>query len=211
MYRKLVMALTGALVLGVVLRTYMVSGPIDPGDTHLQALMGQLQAWGLFRFRSEGGLAFVSLLKNLLGFGLALVLIRAGACHPGRKVTALPMLLHGAASGAAVAYAFFFLYDTVNATGLLAALYGRQTGQNPVMVIAAALPHRLLEGSALLLILAAPLFVLIRSLQVLSLKQASFEGWLEARRRWRWAVALLLAAAVMEVYVSPAVTAYLVR
>jgi hypothetical protein len=211
LYRKVIAVLVLALLLGAAASAQFGQAGLLAGDSHLQAIMGRLQGWGLFRAHTDIGLALASFLKNLLAFAAALCLARAGAFHPARRSPLTVAVLQYAALAGALGYTLYFVFDTATATGGLAAAYGRQTGLSALLVLVTVLLYRLAEGAALLLVLAAPVFAAVRAIQVLSLRQSSYEGWLEARRRWRGALLLLAGAALLEVYLTPAVTVYLVR
>lgn len=209
MYRRLVWVLALLLLGGVAL--WAIAGQSPLHDAHLQALIARLQAAGWLRLRSNGGLLLLGLVQNLVGAGVVALLMWLGAFHPVRRSSAAVAALRYVALATACGYALFAGVDAVRANGALAALYSQQLNRGIILTMLGILPHKFFELLAFAFLLAAPLFVALRALRVMDVRQASFEGWLELRRHWRWVALLLLCASLVEVYVTPAVVASLLR
>lgn len=96
------------------------------------------------------------------------------------------------------------------ADGAMALAAQSKTGVWSLLIVS-QLPHGLLKVAGLALIFAAPAYWLIRGAQVGSLSRATFESWVEVRRLAIPAVLLLITSAFIEAFVTPAVTALVLR
>ncbi|MDB4897394.1 MAG: hypothetical protein JWN15_3656, partial [Firmicutes bacterium] len=151
------------------------------------------------------------LIKRLLPWLLALALIWGATFHPGRRpplpLTALKYL----AGLAAAAVTALLLYTEVRTMADAAYVLSTQTAQGPLTAwVASQAPHGVLQILALSLILAAPVFWLVRGIR-LGLPRATFEAWVEVRRLALPSLGMLALAAAVEAYVTPHVVGWLLR
>ena len=153
-------------------------------------------------------LFLTGLIPLLLGVGLS----RFAAFDPGRRASWLHALLKYTAATALVAQTAAHIYYLAAGSALQAYVLAQQT-QKPLllMLLGNHLPHALVEVVALALVLTAPLYWIVRGLQVNSLQRATFEAWVEVRRLAWPAAALLAVAAALEVWATPAITAMILR
>lgn len=162
-----------------------------------------------FLARSDIGLALWYFASNAVMAGVVLLLVRGAAFAPGKRTPAPLAALRLAGGATALLLALAILYAKAAPAGLAAAVLAGQSKQAPLLILGADQGlHSLPEWLGLALVLTAPLFWLVRGIQVRSLTRASFEAWVEARRRIGLALALLALAALIEVFLSPAVAAW---
>jgi len=161
---------------------------------------------------SEIALTASVFLKNAVLASVSLVLAWAASFHPTRRIPGWAMTLKLAAGAAGLLFAAAVIYQKGLAAGHAAAVLGEQSGRSlGLILLASQAVHSLLNVAGLALILTAPLFWLVRSAQVTSLRRSAFEAWLQARRLALPAFVLLLLGAVAEVFVSPYATAWLLH
>jgi hypothetical protein len=161
---------------------------------------------------SELGLALMLVLNNLLPLVIIGGLTWVAAFHPVRKTPSTLKALKLAAAAGALGLAGLLLYRKASAAGSAAAILAGQSGTEPgLALLISQLPHRLPEAAGLLMILAAPIYWLIRSAQVSSPRRSSFEAWLEVKGLAAPSLVLLALAAIVEVYLTPISTAFMLK
>lgn len=213
MYRKLtlvVLLLLAGLTAGIAFG-YL---PVSPALQSLRTgLFLSLPAW--VRPENVGGgpaMALILLLGNLAPLVVVAGAIWLSALHPGRRYSAsATSVRYGIAIGS-MGLALVVLYMKAdNAAGAVTALATQSA--KPLVVIFAAnqLPHAAFAWMAVSVVLAAPLYTLARTMQVGSMRRATFEARAELRRYLMVGGLLLAVAALVEVYLTPAVTTWLLR
>lgn len=203
LYRKLVLG----LLLAFTVLAGLIAYQLLPAGSALPTLPSLRFGTG-----SELGLALMLVLNN----GLLLVIIGAltwvAAFHPIRRTPPALKALKLAAAPVALGLAGLLLYRKAAAAGSAAAILAGQSGTDPgLALLVSQLPHRLPEAAALLMIMTAPIYWLIRSAQVSSPRRSSFEAWLEVRRLAVPSLVLLALAAIVEVYLTPISTALMLK
>lgn len=206
-YRRLVPLYVLAALVIAVARAYGLDDGGAPGEL---AKLAPLAAPGGLAAAGDAGLTLSVLLRSLVPLSVGVALAWASAFHPGRRPPAWETALRGLALAAMAAYAGAVLLQTALTAGTAAKLLAYQSGKAPwALLLAAQSIHLLPRLLALALIFTAPLFWAVRALQVFSLPRCTFEAWAEVRRLVLPAVLLLAAAAVLEVFLAPRATAWL--
>jgi hypothetical protein len=163
-------------------------------------------------FRDASATVFGSTPVVLTVLGLLVAAMRVGTFSPSERYPAWLTSLKYAALAAGLALALVLLTQRANWTAYRAAVLFHQT-QAPLFKVLAAsyLLRSLPEAIGLSFFLAAPFFWLIRGVQVRSLRRATFEAWVEARRLVLPAMLLLAAGAALEAWAGPALTTWMLR
>jgi hypothetical protein len=213
MYRRMalvVLLLLAGLTAGIALGYLPVSAPLQALRT---GLFLSLPAWARPENVGGGpGMAVILLLGNLAPLVVVVGAIWLSALHPGRRYSAAAASLRYGLAIGVVGLALVVLYMKADrAAGAIMAL-ATQSARPPIVIFAAnQLPHAAFAWMAVAMILAAPLYTLARTLQVGGMRRATFEAWAELRRHLLVAGLLLAVAALVEVYLTPAVTTWLLR
>lgn len=209
MYRRLVPLMVAAFVALSVATAYW------PDRT--SPVLARVTAYAYLGFPRSfhpGGdlaLTIVTFLKNGVLVLAGVALVWAGSFHPTRRLPAWLAAAKLSAGPVHILFAAAVIYQKALAAGQAAAVLAGQTGRSPGLLLAVDALHGLLTVAGLALILTAPLFWLVRSVQVRSLRRSAFEAWLQARRLVVFAAILLLLGAIAETYVSPYMTAWLLQ
>lgn len=210
MYRWLMLGpvLLFCAISAVVAGRLTAAMPTGPGTAASGFVHGPGRLAGLV-----GVGAPVSALVANIGLLLAGVLLiwlaafRPGGRYPVWLATLKYLAMLGTAGLAAVVLAYRGSW-----TGLTAAVLATQARKPLIVLLAAAwLPQALPEAVGLSAVLAAPLYWLVRSIQVRSLQRATFESWAETRRLILPAALVLLAAAALGAWAAPAVVTWTLR
>lgn len=205
MYRRLVPLPVVAFLSMAIWQAY---GPAAAGVGAGTAAVAAAQA-----DTYEGAsLALHLFLQNAWPLALGVGLAWAAAFHPARRPTGREAVLRLLAALTLGCLAAAVVYRKAVAAGSAAAILAAQVKRPPLLLILASqAPHGLLELTALALVLAAPLYWLVRTAQVFSLPRSTFEAWAEVRRLALPGVVLLAAAALVETYLTPITTAWFLR
>lgn len=213
MYRKL--ALTVLLLL-VGLTAGIAFGylPVSPALQTLQSgLFLSLPAWARPENIGSGlGMAAVLLLGNLVPLVVVVSAVWLSVLHPGRRYGATAASCRYGMAIGAMGLALMILLQKADRAAVAVASLATQSAE-PLVVIFAAnqLPHLAFAWVAAALVLAAPFYTLVRTLQVGSMRRASFEARAELRRYLIVGGLLLALAALLEVYLTPTVTTWVLQ
>lgn len=143
---------------------------------------------------------------------IALGLCWAVAFHPGRQYATWQRALKYGAAACGFGLAAVLLNSRGALAGDTAFVLLRQTHATPAeSLLASFLLGALPEALALSLFLAAPLYWLVRGVQVRSLSRATFEAWVEAERLILPGFLLLVAGAILNRWASPSLTTWILR
>jgi len=194
LYRRLVLLLA-------VVSAAAIAGQVLLG----RSLMPDLPR--VLLWRAEGSDLAVALKLWLGSMGAVAVgagLVRLAAFHPVRQAPPWQRLLKLTAAAVAFGFALAAIAQVVGLKAASVAALAGQVGRRrmPAM-LSTELLAALLQLAGLLLVLAAPVFWLVRGAAVRSLTRATFEAWLEVRRHIGPAAFTLALAVVAEVYLLP--------
>ena len=143
---------------------------------------------------------------------IALALCWAVAFHPGRPYPAWQRALKYVAAACGFGLAAVVLNSRGALAGDTAFVLLRQTHATPAEgLLASFLLGTLPEALALSLFLAAPVYWLVRGVQVRSLPRATFEAWVEAERLILPGILLLIAGAILNRWAGPSLTTWILR
>jgi hypothetical protein len=148
--------------------------------------------------------AWLEQISPALALAMGALLVWLAAFQPGRRYPPRVAGLKYASAAGAAALGWAVLLERGAWAGWQAAALATQVARPlPVLLAAAWLPRSLVEALALSAVAAAPLYWLVRTVQVRSLRRATFEGWLETRRLILPAALLLIAAAALDAWIGP--------
>jgi hypothetical protein len=212
-YRKLIWAPILAFLILAVAMAYLAGGPGDFRQLlPVGAAYARLNSWLPANAAGDLQVGAAFFLTGLAPWLAAAGLTWLAAFHPARRAGQLLVLVKYLAGAAVVtlvvAHSFYRAAGVANAAYALEAQTGRPL---PVALLSGGLLQTLVEMAALAMLLAAPLYWVVRGTHVKSLRRATFEAWGEAKRLLLPSLALLTIAAALNVWATPALATMLLR